>query len=95
MNNRVYVSLPISGTTDYKNRGKVLAFELYGAGYKPILPYESGLPTRAPYLCHIVLDTILLLTCGTVYFGAGWWGSKGCRWEHKVAVWFNKEIITE
>jgi hypothetical protein len=91
---RVYISLPISGTTDYKNRGKVLAFELYGAGYKPVLPYETFLPASAPWLCHVIVDTIYLLTCSIVYFDTAWWGSKGCKWEYKVAVWSGKIIIT-
>lgn len=95
MNKRVYISLPITGTTDYIQRGQKLIEITHLAGYKPVLPYENGLPTPAPDLCHIIIGTLLLLTCSTVYFGKAWWGSKGCKWEYKVAVWAGKVVITE
>jgi hypothetical protein len=95
MNRRAYISIPISGTTDYIERGRKLAGRVRAAGYTPILPYESGLPKSAPYPLHMVVDTLLLLTCGTVWFDNAWWGSRGCKWEFKVAVWMGKEIIAE
>jgi len=95
MKKLVYISLPISGTSDYISRGQKISDVVIKAGYTPILPYKSGLPKSAPYLCHIIMDTFLLLTCNAVIFDKNWWGSKGCKWEYKVAVWARKEIITK
>jgi hypothetical protein len=91
---RVYISLPISGTTNYIQRGQAMADRVRSVGMTPVLPYESGLPTKAPYIFHMVVDTLLLLTCGIIWFDSAWWGSRGCKWEHRVAVWAGKMIIT-
>ncbi|MBE5917622.1 MAG: DUF4406 domain-containing protein [Pseudobutyrivibrio ruminis] len=84
---RVYLSGPITGTTDYLERFDKAESELNAAGYKTINPARCNmfLPENTTHkeFMHICKAQIDL--CDVMYMMNGWEKSNGCRQEFEYA----------
>lgn len=92
----IYISGPISGTTDYLDRFKEAENDFYYNHVDIINPAEvlNTLPTyRLEYkdLMRLCLD--LLSMCDSIYMLRGWENSKGACLEHEFAIANNYKIF--
>lgn len=55
-------------------------------GFKPVNPFDNGLPQSADWHKHMLVDIGLLLQCDYIYMLDGWWHSKGAKLELDVAT---------
>ncbi len=59
---------------------------LRSQGYKPVNPFENGLPQPGDWKEHMRVDIDMLLECKYIYMLKGWWVSKGAKLEFDVAT---------
>jgi len=59
---------------------------LRALGWKPINPFENGMPEDAHWRAHLKVDLGMLLQCDAIYLLQGWELSKGCKLEFDVAT---------
>lgn len=64
-------------------------------GYKPVNPFDNGLPDDAHWRRHMRADIALLLECDRIYMLAGWELSKGAKLELDVASSCGIEVLFE
>lgn len=99
MSSRCYNSGPIS----HKSWDE--AFKSFSAadmlireviGMTPVNPLTTwALPRKSPWICHMIKDLILMLTCGAVFFQKDWEVSKGARVEFKFARMLGMKVYFE
>ena len=99
---RVYISGPITGTTDAEYRFQMAANSmktLYGLDTEVINPYEVGeAASERAELTHeeyMKISLALMDICDAVYFLNGWENSKGCQQEHIYALNTGMEVLHE
>lgn len=92
---RIYISGPVTGTTDYMERFARAEKELTVAGYEVINPVKviSDMPSsltweECMHICIAMLDI-----CDSICMLDGWKGSKGGAMEMKHAMEQGKEIL--
>lgn len=87
-NSKVYLSGPISGTADYKERFKKKQRELWDMGISSVMnPAEiiSHCPYGMTYKDIMDICYVLMSKCDTLYLMKGWRASNGCRLEKAFA----------
>jgi hypothetical protein len=95
MAKRCYNSGKITGLpkSEYLFNFMIADCEIENKGYFAVDPLFQGLKKNAPWLAHMIIDVLLMLTCSTVYFQRNWKDSKGARIEHRIAKFFGLKII--
>ena len=81
---KVYLSGPITGTVDYKERFKAKQRELWGLGIAWVMnPAEvmSHMPCSIQYREIMNICYSMMAACDTIYLMKGWRQSSGCRIE--------------
>lgn len=94
---RVYISGPISGTADYKQRFAAAEKKLTAKGYEVINPVKVAevLPASLDYNNYLTIDMALLAATQAIYMLEGWQNSSGAIEEYKVAAGTNKKVLFE
>ena len=94
----VYLSGPITGTEDYKDRfefGEAKVHQKFKDKARAINPVKIGeqLPEKISYdeIMQICFDTIR--ACDVVLLMPGWEDSKGCNQEYGYAIGIGKEVV--
>lgn len=54
-------------------------------GLIPVNPLNNGLKPNRPWICHMIVDILLMATCRSVYFQSNWRTSRGARIEYRLA----------
>ena len=87
MKGRVYISGPITGTTDYIQRFDKAEQTLADAGYEVVNParVNMNLPESTTHQEYMEVSFTLMTLCDTVYMMKGWDKSNGCRQEFEYA----------
>lgn len=93
----VYLSGPITGTEDFKDRfefGEIKVHQKFGDAARAINPVKIAeqLPESITYeeIMQICFDTIR--ACEVVLLMPGWEDSKGCNQEYGYAIGIGKEV---
>lgn len=81
----VYISGPITGTTDFKERFAAAEIEVRTLGYTPINPADWNCPEGLTWEEYMKRDIRLLLTAQGIYMLNGWFDSRGARIEQMIA----------
>ena len=99
---RVYISGPITGTTDHMERFAEVEKKLTEAGVEVLNPARMGaqLPETFTHAEHLEVDVAALKQCDAIYMMDGWQNSQGARREFIEAkqngiLVFNKDEIVE
>ena len=94
---RIYISGPISGTTDYMARFEKAEKDLSKNGYRVINPAKltESLPLNISYEEIMELDLLLLGKSDAIYMLKDWKDSNGAKLELNYAKCKGKEIIYE
>lgn len=97
MNEKAYISLPITGhdIEDVRERNLNAEYELDRRGYDFVSPLNVSTDLNAPYSERMGKDIAALLECDMVYFLRGWGNSRDCRLEYAAARIYGKEIMFE
>ena len=84
---KIYISGPITGTTDAYERFERAEKELTREGHTVINPQMIGseLPEDTEHWQFMTLSMVLMGFCDGVLFLSGWERSKGCREEMERA----------
>ena len=96
---KVYLSGPITGTVDYKQRFKKLQREFWNMGFGFVM-------NPAEVLSHTPVDKMsrsdimnvcyaLMASCDTICLMKGWKASQGCREELAYARAHGMEVVYE
>lgn len=64
-------------------------------GFVPVNPMYNGINPSYPWIIHMVVDILLLATCGNIYFQSNWESSRGSGIEFKIAKFLRMEIWFE
>lgn len=86
---KVYLSFPISHfdieeRREFAEKREKILTEVYG--YEVVNPLKNGLDASAHWREHMKRDVQLLLECDKIFMCKDWQYSKGCLFEHEVAV---------
>jgi nucleoside 2-deoxyribosyltransferase len=94
---RVYISGPISGTSDFMYRFEDAEKYLTGKGYSVINPVKIGasLPLDMTYEEIMEIDMLLLDDADAIYMLLGWQTSVGANREYGYALGKGKEIMKQ
>lgn len=94
---RVYISGPISGTSDFMYRFEDVEKVLTGKGYSVINPAKIGaaLPEDMTYEEIMEIDMLLLDNADAIYMLLGWQTSVGANREYGYALGKGKEIMKQ
>lgn len=95
MNNKMYISGPITGINYDK---AVAAFadaedRIRQWQYEPVNPINNGVPHESPWHEHMLADLQLLSGCGAIFMLSDWERSTGARIEHDFAIKMGIPII--
>lgn len=94
---KVYLSGPITGTIDYKERFKKTQRELWNMGCGFVInpaevishtPFSQMTRTEIMTVCYA-----LMASCDTIYMMDGWRASQGCREELAYAKAHGMEVV--
>lgn len=93
MNNRIYISGPITGNKHYKRQFARKAKELKKRGYEVLNPcFIKATLTWEEYM---FIDLNMLKLCSHIYMMKGWTHSMGATMEHEQAKKDGLQIIYE
>lgn len=83
---KVYISGPITGTTEYRERFRVAESLLRAAGHIPMNPVEIlNMPEDTAWADYMKIDLQILDLCDGIYMLNGWQESKGASIEFEKA----------
>lgn len=91
--NRVYISGPITGTNDYRERFEAAAQQLEASGCEAVNPAALVLPPSCTHDDYMAVCMALLGLCGTIYMLPGWAASQGARREAFRAEELGLDVI--
>lgn len=94
---RVYISGPITGTNDFRERFAAVEASLSEKGYLVLNPAKMAdvLPEDATHSEYMRISFHLLDLCDTIYLMKNWQNSKGANQEYGYARCKEMEIIEE
>lgn len=95
---KIYISGPVTGTDDYRERFAMAERYLHRIGHKnTINPVEFcwSLPKDTTWEQYMIMGFALLSQCDTIYMMRGWESSEGAKAERKKAIEDGKNIIYE
>lgn len=94
-NSKVYISGAIAhcDIDERKRTFAAAADELREKGFRPVNPFENGLPDSAHWRQHMRVDIGMLIDCEYIYMLNGWWLSKGAKLEFDVASSCGIDVI--
>lgn len=95
---RIYISGPITGRPDYKNRFKRKQRELWNSGHNWVVnPAEvnSHMPHRMTHEEYMTMCYAMMSLCNTIILLRGWETSEGCRKEKAWAEAHGMEVVYE
>nr|DAV00423.1 MAG TPA: deoxyribosyltransferase [Caudoviricetes sp.] len=97
MNKKIYISGAIAhyDLDERKAVFKAAEERLRAGGYRPINPFNNGLPQPGDWRKHMKVDIGLLLQCDYIYMLKDWWVSKGAKLELDVATSCGIEPVFE
>lgn len=90
---KIYLSGPITGTTDYKERFKAKREELEAQGYVVLDP--TYILADLSWMDYMTIDLAMLEISDVVYMMKDWKQSAGAKWEHEKALIWEIPIIYE
>lgn len=94
---KVYISIPISGHDELKQRARAAATAetLRAAGHEPVNPFDIDAGPDPGYADYLCADLRVLAGCDAIYLSEGWQFSRGCRIEAAFAKEFNIRFLRE
>ncbi len=94
---KIYISAPITGTTDYMERFTEAEEALTREGWTVINParVNAQLPADTTHEEYMRMSLCMLSMCDAMIMLRGWNGSKGCKMEMDFAAGNGITIIRE
>lgn len=94
---RIYISGPITGTTDYRERFQAAEDKLRANGYEVVNPAEvtASLPKSLTWEQYMGVAVCIMALCDSVYMLKGWQKSRGAKLEHKIMLGKGRKIFYE
>ena len=94
---RIYLSIPISGMDEKKQREKADMIKacLSRQGHAVVNPFEICAGKNPEYIDYLVYDLRALSGCDGIDMSAGGQNSKGCAVERFFATTYGKKILYE
>lgn len=93
---RIYISGPITGVSDYRERFKAAQERIEAAGHKVINPAElCEVMPEAGWADYMDMCKMLLMHADALYQLYDWENSKGAVLEHRIAALFGIKPIKE
>lgn len=96
---KVYISGPITGTTDAKERFAQAEERIrqWGNNYEVVNPFKvnANLPESTTWQQYMEMSLCMLSMCEVIYLLEGWKNSKGAKIEHDYAIDHNMAIVPE
>lgn len=85
---KIYISLPITGTTDYMERAEAIEKALLEYGHTVLNPAKTcaTLPKDTTHEQYMSICLPMMEMCDTILFDVGWENSYGCNIEMRKAI---------
>ena len=88
---KIYISGPITGTSDYQERFSAAEQIINANGGGDIVAVNpvketAGIPEGSPWETYMKACMKILADCDAIYMLEGWTGSRGARLEYLVAM---------
>jgi len=85
---KIYISGPITGTDDYRERFAIAEDYFTSLGYEVINPAKvnASLPESTTYDQYMAMDYVMLDMADAIYMMPGWEKSKGACIEYGYAM---------
>lgn len=85
---KIYISGPITGTKDYRNRFDAAERKLKAEGHTVVNParVNANLPEGTTHKEYMMTAIAMLDMCDTIFMMDGWQQSKGCNMELSHAI---------
>lgn len=80
---KVFISGPITGVEDYREKFKKAEMELLEKGYTVMNP--AVLPAGFEWREYMLITILMLCPCDAIYMLSGWEHSKGATLEYQYA----------
>lgn len=97
MSKKVYISGPITGTTDYMERFAAVEQKLVAEGYEVINPAKLNehFPADTSWETYMRESLKMLCECDAIYMLADWFRSRGATLEFNVAQGLRLEVMCD
>jgi hypothetical protein len=94
---RIYISGPITGTTDYKERFAAAEEKLKANGYEVVNPAKvtATLPESLIWEQYMDVAVCVIALCDSVYMLNGWRDSRGAKIEREIMLTKGRKILYE
>lgn len=91
---RIYISGPITGHDDYREKFKEVQERLEAAGHEVINPAEiSATLPKLEYEKYMEIDFVLLKMCDAIFMMEGWQESCGANREYGYALAAGMKVL--
>ena len=75
--------------------------DIASMGFTPVNPVNNGLSPKRTWILHMIVDILMLATCGNIYLQTNWRSSRGAKIEYRFAkvmglnIWFEENPCCE